>query len=219
MNFAQARKNMVDCQIEPAGITDKAILEVFETTPRETFLTDNLKGISYTDEHVVFNDGRFVLEPVVHATMLEALAPEKHHIILDIGCTTGYSSAILSPLVTTVIALEQKQEYIDAAEKNWNAIDVCNAVAVKGFLKTGYAEEAPFDLIFCNGACATIPEQLIKQLGENGRMVFILQPDSQSVGKATLIEKGAGDTYASRTLFETSSPYLPGFEPQNVFNF
>ena len=109
-DFIQARKNMVDCQIHPSGIVDGWILESFQNIPRELFVPEKLQGIAYTDENIDIGQGRFLMEPIVHAKLLQAVAPDKSDVVLDIGVGTGYSSAILCPNVSTVVALENNKK-------------------------------------------------------------------------------------------------------------
>jgi len=218
-NFSAARKNMVDCQIHPSGVIDEKILEAFATIPRESYLETNQSPIAYQDEDIVMKDGRFILEPTIHARMIDALDLNPDSTILDIGHAGGYSSAILSSLVSTVIALEQKQKYITAAEKVWLEHDICNIVALKSTLSKGAPEHAPYPFIILNGSVAEIPQKLIDQLDINGKMVLILRAPDQIMGQVQLIQHLGEGKHSTMTLFEAAAPYLVGFEPAQSFNF
>ena len=218
-NFQAARTNMVDTQIHTNGVINPAILESFATIPREIFLPAHLQNVAYTDEPVALNKERFLLDPMTHARMVQALDITPDDTILDIGTGSGYSAAILSSLATTIMAVENRQSTIDKATKILNDIGACNIVFIKDKLTNGGQEHAPYNAIFIGGAVAEIPESLVKQLSPGGRMVTILQPDPNTVGQVTLIRKGQNDAYASRALFESNAPYMAGFEPKETFSF
>jgi len=217
--FAQARKHMVECQIQPNGVKDEGILKAYASTPRELFLPDEKKETAYIDDDIFYDDQRFILAPMVHARMIAAAAPRTEDVALDIGVASGYSSAILSHLVSTVVALEQKQAYIDQAMQNWDDLDMRNIVGVKGKLKNGYSKSAPYDLIILNGALASVPENICSQIAKGGRMVMILREAGRSMGRAVLVRPCGEGQISTTTLFETGATYLPGFEPEAAFTF
>jgi len=156
---------------------------------------------------------------MVHARLLEAIAPRADEVALDIGGGTGYAAAILSSLVSTVIALENKQTTIDKATEILNNIDVCNVAYIKGKLNEGAAKHAPYNIIILNAAVNAVPEILVDQLDNNGRLAAVIQPEKTSFGHAVLIQKSQNGHVSKRTLFETSAPYLQGFEPKDSFTF
>lgn len=218
-NFQAARTNMVDSQIETMGVIDPRIIEAFETIPREIFVPENMRKVAYMGEDLALGEGRYLLEPGVHARMVQALEPKAEDVVLDIGGTNGYSPAIFSTLVTTVIALEEKQKYLDKANEIWRELDVCNVVAFKGALTKGSPENAPFDIIFLNGAVSKIPENLTAQLSEGGRLIAVVKEPGQQMGRALLIKGNGRGEYSSYPLFEVGCEYLPGFEPKPEFEF
>jgi protein-L-isoaspartate(D-aspartate) O-methyltransferase len=218
-NFQTARTNMVDCQIHTNGIIDPIILNSFNTIPRELFLPEEKQKIAYTDETISTSKDRFMLAPMVHARMVQALAIKPSEIALDIGGGNGYSAAILSTLATTVIALEARQITIDRATKILNSINFCNIVFIKGKLSQGCQEHAPYDVIFINGAVSRLPENLIQHLSTGGRLITIVQKTPRAIGEVTLVQKGQGAHYSKRVLFEACVPYVAGFEPEEEFIF
>lgn len=218
-NFEAARTNMVDCQINTNGVIQPHILGAFGSIPREKFLPESKQGIAYQDNVIEINKDAFLLDPMAHARLVLGINPQETDITLTIGSGNGYSAAILSSLTTTVIALENRQQTIDKATETLEGININNVAFVKNKLTEGCSDHAPFNGILLCGSVATTPTDLIKQLAPNGRMAFILKPSASSIGKATLITRGAGDHYSEETLFETSAPYLSGFEPQEQFTF
>ena len=220
IDFAQARKNMVDCQIHTNGVVHAGLLEAFETVPRELFVPEELKGIAYFDEEIALGKGRVLLEPLVLSKMLEAANPKENDVVLDIGGATGYSAAILSPNVSTVIALDSNEDYLMAAEKNWKEVDACNIVPVQGKPKDGAADKGPYDLIVMHGAVPAIPDNIVSQLAEGGRLLCIVKKPGDKIGQAVLVQAALGENgFSSYTLFECGADYLEGFAPKPAFSF
>lgn len=223
-DYAKARTNMVDCQIHTSGVVNPDLLRAFETVPRENFVPEKSKSLAYFDEDLSIGNGRFLLEPMAYSRMLQIADLKKDDVVLDIGCATGYSSAILSSIVSTVVALDQDQELLDQAQKNWEGLDICNVVAVSGQHKEGAADNAPYSLIVINGAVSEIPENLMKQLSPEGRLVTILKKPGQSVGEIVIAKRNNVDnlgetSFSSYSLFNAATPYLTGFEPESLFSF
>ncbi len=218
-NFAQARKNMLDCQLATNGIIEPGVLDVFKSVPRELFLPEDKRGAAYVDEDILLAPGAFCMEPVVHARMVQAANPGIDDAVLNIGDVTGYSSAILSGLVSTVVALESKVGTLDKARGVWDAHDYCNVAVVKGAEAEGSKEHAPYDLIFINGAVAEIPQNLLEQLGEKGRLVTVVKKPGHVMGCITVAERVDGENFSTRTLFDAATPYVSGLEPASNFSF
>lgn len=220
MNFEQNRENMVDSQINPMGVVEPSILESFLSVPREKFVNPGQEGICYCDEDLPLGGGRYLMEPSVHARLLQHAGLRPDDVVLDIGCGTGYSAAILSPLVSTVIALESDPKNLEKAEKLWTELGCTNIAAYEGHLRDGLAEHAPFSLILFNGAISSVPSEILDQLDENGRMLAVLAPHpGKESGKAVFIERCAGGGFSDRVLFDANTPCLPGFEPRKEFVF
>lgn len=218
-SFETARKNMVDCQIHTNGVINQGVLNAFGSIPREKFLPANLQNVAYTDTLLQTQDDRFILDPMTHARMVQALDIKKDDVVLVIGCGNGYASAIIAQIATTVIAVESSKKNIDTASKILDEIDTRNVVFIKGKPEQGCKEHAPYSKIFVSGASAEIPSALVDQLATGGLLTFILKEQSNStIGKITLIHK-SDNSYSTRTLYESNAPYLPGFEPKTEFVF
>lgn len=218
-DFTQARTNMVDCQIHTDGVILPEVLSVFGSVPREIFLPPELQPVAYNDEDIVLSDSRVMMEPSVHARMVQACEPKPTDIALDIGCGSGYSTAILSPLVSTVVSVEPDEELLEQAKTHWNTLDACNIIMHAHDLDHGAPDEAPFDIIIVNGAVAAIPQSLVRQLSPNGRMVVVLKPADKMMGEATLVQHVGNGEYVTQSLFDAAAPYLEGFEPKKAFSF
>lgn len=216
-NFLQARESMVNSQIHTSGVVSDAVLEAYRTVPRELFVPADKKGICYTDEDLRIGD-RYLMEPMIHARMVEAAQIKPTDIILDVGGLTGYSAAILSKLGKTVMALESDAEALRAAEQAWGAIGTDNLVGIYGGFAEGCAKRAPYDVIFINGAVASIPQVYVDQLSPQGRLLCVLH-EVGSAGSAVMVTKLPGNKFSARPLFGASTPYLNEFKPSETFRF
>ncbi len=218
-DFSTMRTNMVDCQIRTNGVINAAVLNVFEEMPRELFVPQEKQSAAYVDTSISLIQDRVLLDPMTHARMVEALAPQAHEVALDIGGATGYSAAILSRLVMTVLSLETRQNLQDKASKILNQVAAHNVVLEKGKLQQGLPAEAPYDVVFVNGAVAQVPQEWLDQLAEGGRLVTVERDGELSVGKAVLYVRISSDNVQRKVLFDANVPYLAGFEPNEKFSF
>lgn len=217
--FSDARKNMVDGQIHTAGVVNPRILDAFSTVPRESFVPEKIRNIAYTDVSLDLGQGRFLLEPIAYSRMLEFVRPQESDVVLDVGSASGYSSAILSNLVSTVISLEKNKRQKDKAVRNMQLLGACNVVQVDGEIHEGAPKHAPYSLIIINGAVEEVPECFFDQLANGGRLITVVKDVDQKVGKATLFAKSMAGEVSSRILFDAALPNLPGFEKQKEFVF
>ncbi len=217
VDFAAARSNMVESQIRTNKVTDPHLLDAFETTPRERFVPEPLRGIAYVDQDVALGGERFVMEPMVLARLLQAARPGPGDVALDLGCGSGYATAILSRLVATVVALEVDAALAAAANQTLDELEIDNVVVVEGQLAEGYPKQAPYNVILLNGAVSEVPLAIADQLAEGGRLVTVVSVGT-GLGRATLMRRDSG-VISSRILCDASVPVLPGFEAAPGFVF
>ncbi len=217
LEYATARRNMVESQLRTNKVTDAGLIEAFEQVPRELFVPERLRGIAYVDEDIALGNGRFAMEPMILARLLQAARPEPDDIALDLGCTTGYATTILSRLVATVVALEGEADLAAEANRTLSGLEIDNAVVVEGPLTEGYPKQAPYNVIVLGGAVAEIPPAIGDQLADGGRLVAVVNGDA-GMGRATLMQRNGG-VVSSRILFDASAPMLPGFEIEPGFVF
>lgn len=217
VDFAAARLNMVESQLRTNKVTDLRLLAAFETVPRELFVPEPLRGIAYIDEDVALGGGRFVMEPRVLARLLQAAQPGPEDVALDLGCGSGYATAILSRLVATVVALEDDAALAAAANRTLEKLEIDNAVVVEGRLTEGYPKQAPYNVILLGGAVAEVPAAIADQLAEGGRLVAVVDA-GPGLGRATLMRRDGG-VISSRILYDAALPVLPGFEAEPGFVF
>lgn len=217
IDFATARTNMVTNQVRPNKVTDGRVLAALAAVPRERFVPEAMAGNAYVDEDIAVAPGRYLMEPMVLARLLQAAAIEPGDVVLDIGCATGYSAAVLSGLAATVVALECDETMAEIAIDLLTGLKADGSAVVIGELTAGYPDQAPYDVIVLEGAVDTVPESMTGQLGEGGRLVAVVT-GGKRVGKATLVRRRHG-MVTSSVLFDAAIPTLPGFESEPGFVF
>ena len=215
MDFVAARYNMVENQIRTSRINDPRVIQALRDTPREVFLPKALGGLAYVDEDVALGGGRFLIEPLVLARMLQAAGIAGTDVVLTVGDATGWASAVISKLASTVVMLESDGELATRGGAILSDMGCDNVAVVRGALDGGYAAQAPYDAIVFAGAVADIPVTFSRQIADKGRMVAVIRSGAGG-GKVVRIVR-AGDTFGRWTLFDAATPYLPGFLPKARF--
>lgn len=217
VDFATVRMNMVESQLRTNKVTDQRVLEGFETVPRERFVPEHLKSLAYIDEDLRVGDGRYMMEPMVMARLMDAGDLSPSDVVLVVGAGTGYALAILGRIVATVVGLESDAGLAKQAETRLDELGVDNAVVIQGDMTKGYAKQGPYDVILINGAVGEVPKTLTDQLTDGGRLLAVVR-EGAGPGRATLLERW-GEALGRRTLFDANTPILKGFERQEGFVF
>ena len=226
VDFDQQRLTMVEFQLRPNEVTDRRLLAAMRTLPRERFVPERLSLLAYMDESVeVFPaiDGapaRFLLPPMVLARLVQLAAVEPKDHVLDIGCATGYSTAVLACLGRRVVGLEPEPELAETARRMLRELAIENATIVEGALAAGTPEDGPYDVILLNGSIEEIPASVLGQLREGARLVAILASGANSArpGKAFLFVKIDGEA-SGLPHFDAGARALPGFSRAPAFAF
>ncbi len=221
------RRTMVDCQIRTFDVTDQQLLARMLEVPREHFLPLELAPLAYSDIGLQLKSSgpgferRTLLPPLVLARLIQGAGVASTGTVLDVGAATGYSSALLAGLAGRVVALESERPLYDALRFNLDAFGLPQVQTILAQLAEGAPEEAPFDLIFINGAVKANLEALFAQLKDGGRLVAIKRLPGESAGragKAVRYEKIDGGK-GSRVLFDASAPVLEAFRRDAQFTF
>ena len=215
---AHIRLTMVDSQLRPNKVTNPALLSAFLALPRERFVPEQMRGAAYLDEDLPIGRGRYLLEPMVLARLLQAASVRPDDSVLVLGCGTGYSAAVLGRLARSVIAVESEADFARQAKALLQELGIRNVTMVEQSPVPGYAAHAPYDVILLDGAVAELPTALIEQLGGNGRLVGVVKPRPDVMGHAILVERVGGGG-SRRTRFEAASHVLPGFAAEPTFSF
>lgn len=216
IDFANARRMMVDCQIRPTEVTDWGVIAAMLELPRERFVPAELASVAYLDRDLAVDDKRAMLKPMVQARLIQALDLGAGDHVLDVACATGYSSAILAHLAGTIVALEDEPGRARRCGDVMAQLGLSNVTAVSGPLDAGWDSLAPFDAILVNGSFEVEPHGLLRQLRDGGRLVGILGAGHS--GKAMIYRMDRGEI-GGRALFDAAAPVLPAFvkSPEFVF--
>ncbi len=212
-----ARAKMIDCQLRPNKVTDERIIDAFARLQRELFVPDHLRGVAYVDEALPLGKGRYLMEPMVAARLLQAAMPDRKDTALVVGAGVGYEAALLALLVRSVVALEEDAELARLGRAALVDHRIASVSYVEEPLSAGHRQRAPYDVILFGGAVAAIPSEVAAQLSEGGRMAAVLRP-GQGVGRATLTTR-TGGVLAQRVIFDAATPLLAGFIPKPAFVF
>lgn len=222
IDFEQLRRGMVDGQVRTNDVTEPRLIAAMLELPREGFVPEAKKSLAYLDDDLVVREAtggkpaRYLLEPMVLAKLTQALevTPESH--VLDVGSATGYSSAVLARLAGDVIALEEEDALASRARKILAELRIANVTIVPGSLPSGWPVKAPYDAILLNGSVEIVPEALLAQLKEGGRLGAVVRTGVLS--RAVLHVKSGG-VISRRPLFTAAAPPLPGFDAPRGFVF
>jgi protein-L-isoaspartate(D-aspartate) O-methyltransferase len=211
-----ARRMMVDGQVRTADVTDPDLIAAMLAVPRERFVPASASELAYVDNDLPLGGGRALLKPMVLAKLIQAARVRTTDHVLDVGCGTGYSSAVLARLAGSVVALEQDQALAEQAKQALGGMEGGGISLVTGPLNAGWPAAAPYDIIFLDGTTEVVPEALGRQLKPDGRLICVF--GRSSAGKAMIYRQIEGHL-AGRPIFDASAPLLPGFVavPEFVF--
>jgi protein-L-isoaspartate(D-aspartate) O-methyltransferase len=216
MDYAAARRNMVESQLRPNRVTDPALLEALAAVPRELFVPAPLRSVAYVDEDIPLGHGRFLMEPMIFGRLLALAAVRPSDAALVIGAGTGYGVAVLTRIAGRVVALESDGELARQAAQRLQDLGAANVAVIEGPLAEGAPRQAPFDVILFDGAIERVPSAILDQLAEGGRLAAVIR--TAGIGRATLMTRQSG-IVASRAAFDAAVPCLPGFEAEAAFVF
>jgi len=212
--FASRRVMMVDTQVRPSDVTKFPIINAMLTVRREAFVPDDKREAAYIGENLAIAPGRVLLEARTLAKLLDALDIQPSDLVLNLGCGLGYSAAVMAQLAETVVAVEEDEALATEAQRLLSGEGIDNAVVVTGKLVEGSAKCAPYDVITIEGGVETVPEAVLAQLKDGGRIGAIFMDGA--LGTVRVGYKANG-TVSWRPIFNAAAPVLDGFRQARAF--
>ncbi len=221
---AAARRHMVDGQIRTADVTNPNLIAAMQAVPRELFVPPALATQAYRDGDVSLGQGRALLRPFVLAKLIQGADLRLGDQVLDVGCGTGYSAAVLAHMGASVVALEENADLVRQAQTalaKAGAGQITGQITgqvsvVRGPLTAGWPAAAPYDLILLDGAIEVAPDGFAGQLKPGGRLAAIFgRPPAAKAMIYRLVE----GHLVGRPIFDAAAPLLPGFAAPPAFVF
>ncbi len=216
MSFAIARQHMIESQIRTNKVLDERLIEAMRDLPREAFVPEPLRARAYIDEDLPVGHGRYLTEPMVLARLLQALDVRATDNVLVAAAGTGYAVALLARLASSVIAVESDAALGDQGIATLAHLQIANVVWQTGNPTEGAVKQAPYDVILIDGGVEIVPQTLLDQLAEGGRLATVLR-DTRP-GHAVLLHKERG-TVSTRVLLDANVPLLTPFAKPQTFSF
>jgi len=213
-DFAARRTMMVDTQVRPNDVTKYPIIEAMLAVPREVFVPEASREAAYVGGNIDIAPGRVMLEPRTLAKMLDALDIQRGDLVLDVGCGLGYSAAVIARMAEAVVALEEDADLAREAQLRLSAEGADNAAVIEGPLAQGAAKHGPYDAIVIGGGAETVPQALLDQLKDGGRIGCIFMEGALGICRIGHKLDGA---VAWRFAFNATAPVLPGFAARREF--
>lgn len=213
-DFTARRTMMVDTQVRPSDVTKFPIIEAMLSVPREEFVPAAQREAAYMGENLDLGQGRVLLEPRTLAKMLDALAIGPDELVLDIGCGLGYSTAVIAHMAEAVVAVEDDAAMVTEAQEALMAVGADNAILHEAPLAEGAAAHGPYDVIVVQGGVAQIPEAILAQLKDGGRIAAVFMEGA--LGEVRLGYK-RGEQVSWRMSFNAAAPVLEGYGRSAAF--
>lgn len=172
-DFRGARRRLVDT-IRSKGIVDAAVLRAFEMTPRHAFVPTGLYHRAYEDQPLPIGSGQTISQPSIHAKYLELLKLGGHERVLEIGTGSGYQTVLLAHLAAQVFSIERIASVLEQGRANIQKAGAKNVSLLLGDGTVGWRAHAPYDAILVSAASPKVPDPLVEQLAENGKLIIPL---------------------------------------------
>jgi protein-L-isoaspartate(D-aspartate) O-methyltransferase len=219
-DMTEARRHMVDGQLRPNRINDPRLLAAMGEIPRERFLPPSMAARAYVDEDVRLPGGRALMEPMVIARLLQLLAIRPGDRVLVVGAGTGYAAAVAAQCGAQVVALEADAALVAAARRALaGLIAPAELRLVEGPITGGHAAGAPYDAILIEGEVPEVPQAIIGQLAEGGRLATVLEAASRGVSSRAVLGRRVGGSFSLSDAFDCATLPLPAFRRAPGFVF
>lgn len=212
-NFDMMRRAMVESQLRTTGVNDPRVVAAMAAVPRERFVPDDRRTLAYMDRPVALGHGRELNLPEATGLLLTAAAPTRQDKVLLVGAATGYTAALLVELAGHVVALEQQAELVSTAR---DALAGSKVEVAEGPLAQGWSAGAPYDVIIVDGAVEHVPDALLAQLKEGGRLALAIH--DKGATRLALGRKSGGG-FGLDMFADCEAAALPGFARPKSFVF
>jgi protein-L-isoaspartate(D-aspartate) O-methyltransferase len=213
-DFSSRRTMMVDTQVRPSDVTKFPIIDAMLAVPREVYVPSEKREAAYVGENLLIAPNRVVLEARTLAKLLDALDIQPDETVLDLGCGLGYSAAVLARLAEAVIAVEDDATLAAEASRTLSVEGADNVAVVLAPLALGSPKHGPYDVITIEGGVEIVPEGLIAQLKEGGRIGAVFMDGALGVARVGYKLDGV---VTWRFAFNATAPVLSGFEARPGF--
>ena len=212
-NFEHMRKAMIASQLRTTGVNDPAVLAAIGEVARERFVPAERVALAYADTVVPLKDGRDLNSPMALGRLLTELAPQQGERALVIGAATGYAAAVMARLTGSVVAVEEDAELAGAARQ---ALAGTGVELVEAPLIAGAPQGAPYDVILIDGAVEFVPQAIVEQLKDGGRLADSILEDGVT---RLAIGRRAGEGFGMASVSDAAAAVLPGFLKPRTFTF
>jgi len=208
-DYTAARRVMIESQLRPTGVVDPVIVGAFAAVERENFVPESLRPLAYADRAIALGDGRFLTAPSALGKLLMQMMPRSGQRALVVGAASGYSAEVLRRMGLDVIALDSSAPLAgNARELGLNVVE--------GPLEEGWKKGAPYDQILIDGAVEQIPETIVRQLADGGRLGTALIDRGVT---RLVVGRKVGDAFGYLSVADAGMPVLPGFNRPRAFTF
>ncbi|TLP49186.1 MULTISPECIES: protein-L-isoaspartate O-methyltransferase family protein [Cohaesibacter] len=214
--FRQAREQMVDNQVRTTDVTDYNVLDAFLTVPRELFVPSKKRSLAYSDADIEIDNGRILTQPSPLAKLLQLADISSDDLVLIIASNSGYSAALASRLANTVVAVENNDDLTQQAETVISELGYDNVAMISGHLKEGVPTQGPYDVILIEGTVGEVPQTLLDQLKDGGKLVTV-EGNARRAEAIKILR--TGDHFSRMSAFDTNAPILPEFVKEDAFVF
>ena len=217
-DYDRLREQMVDNQLRTSDVQNYRVLEAMGKVPRELFVPEAEREMAYRDAalQISSDPDRFLTQPAVLARMIQAADVSSDDVVLEIGCGSGYASAILAELANSVIALDEDAELVGRADRVLEELELGNVGVIQGDLLAGCPDEAPFDAIVITAAIGHVPQALLDQLKEGGRLIC---GEGAGLSGEVCVYQRFGDSWTRTPKFNAALHTIPNFELKKEFVF
>jgi protein-L-isoaspartate(D-aspartate) O-methyltransferase len=217
LNTEQARFNMIEQQIRPWDVLNHDVLALLAAVKREDFVPQAYKALAFADMEIPLPEGQTMLTPKVEARMLQDLAVQPQHRVLEIGTGSGYMAALLAHRAQQVVSYEIRPALAEMARTHLRKAGISNVDVRVGDGSKIPLSEGAFDIILLSGSVGQVPQLLLERLHVGGQLLAIVGDDP--VMHATLVQKSGATQYFTRELWETMAPRLDHFAEPSHFQF